>query len=88
MQVVLGCYGVDSIHLTQDRVKWPALVEYGNKHSSSIKYEEFLTSRVTVSFSRRTLLYKVSYNSQTPMEKGKRGFFLYFQLLLSLRNCR
>jgi hypothetical protein len=25
-------------------------------------------------------------NSQTPMEKGKRGLIIYFELLLSLRN--
>jgi len=51
----------DWMHLAQDRNQWHTLCEYGNEPSESTKAGNFLTRRVTICFSRRCLLHKVSY---------------------------
>jgi len=56
----IGWGGVNWIHLAQDRDQWQTC-KHGNESSSSIKGREFLTSWVTVSFSRSTVLHEVSY---------------------------
>jgi hypothetical protein len=56
---VKGWEGVEWLHVTQDRDEWWAC-EHGNEPSGSIKSGYFLASKVTISFSRRTLPYGVS----------------------------
>jgi hypothetical protein len=43
---------VDWIHLAQDREQWQGCCEHVNELSGSVEGRHFLTSRVTVSFSR------------------------------------
>jgi hypothetical protein len=51
---------VNWIHLAQDRDQVVGPCEHCNEASGSIKAGNFLTSWMTVSFSRRTLLHVVS----------------------------
>jgi hypothetical protein len=53
----IGWEGVDWIHLARDRDQWRALVNTVMKLKVNL-----LTRGVTISFSRRTLLYEVSYS--------------------------
>jgi hypothetical protein len=52
---------VERIHLAHDRDQWRTLMNTVMKFRVSLKKGNFLTSLVTVSFSRRTLLRGISY---------------------------
>jgi hypothetical protein len=56
----VGWEGVDWIHLSQDRDQWGAVVNTVMNIWVPRKAGNFLTSLVTISFSRRTLLRRVS----------------------------
>jgi hypothetical protein len=53
-------WDMDWIELAEDRDRWRALFERGNEPPGSINVGNFLTSRETVSFSRRPLFHGVS----------------------------
>jgi hypothetical protein len=55
--------GMDWINLTQDKDQWRGLVSMVMNLLVASNAEDMLTSWVTVSFSRRTLLYGISYLS-------------------------
>jgi hypothetical protein len=52
---------VDRIHLAQDRDQWRVVVKTVMNLRIPYKAGNFLTSWVTISFTRRTLLHGVSY---------------------------
>jgi hypothetical protein len=52
----IGFGSLDWIHLARVRDEWRAC-EYGNEPSGSIQVGDVMTSRVTVSLSRRTQLH-------------------------------
>jgi len=56
----MGWEGVDWIHLAQDRDQWQALVNMVRYLWVTLNVGNFLTSQVTLSFSRGTLLHGVS----------------------------
>jgi hypothetical protein len=56
----LGWKGVDWIHLPQDRSQLQAIVNTDMNLQIPLKEENFLSSCVTASLSRRTLLHGVS----------------------------
>jgi hypothetical protein len=60
----IGWEGVDWIHLAEDRDQWQTVVNTVMNFQVPQKAGNFLTSRVTVSFSRRTLLHGISYFSR------------------------
>jgi hypothetical protein len=51
-----GWEGVDWMHLTQERDQWQDVV---NEPSGFIKAGTFVTSCVTISFSRRTMFHQL-----------------------------
>jgi len=53
--------GVDWIHLTQDKGLMVDCCEHGSEPLVSINLENLLTSRATISFSRRSLFHGVSW---------------------------
>jgi hypothetical protein len=55
-----GCEVVDWIHLAQDRDKWQALLNMVMNLRVPKEAGDFLTSRMTISFSRRTLLHEIN----------------------------
>jgi hypothetical protein len=55
----IGWEGVDWIHLAQDRDQWQVTVNTVMKLRVPLKARNFLTSWVTISFSRRTVLHGV-----------------------------
>jgi hypothetical protein len=59
----IGLEGVDWIYLAQDRNAWQAVVNTVMNHRVLCKAGHFLSSRTTVSFSRRSLLHRVSQKS-------------------------
>jgi hypothetical protein len=56
----IGWKGVHWMHLAQDRDQWQALVKTVMKIRVPQKAGNFLISRVTISFSRRTVLLGIS----------------------------
>jgi hypothetical protein len=55
---------VDWVHLLQDRAQWRTPVNTEMNFRVPLKAGNFLTSWVTVSFSRRTLLHGITYFSR------------------------
>jgi hypothetical protein len=53
--------GVDCIHLAQDKNQWWAVVNTVMNLWVPLQAVNFLTSRVTISFSRRIVLHSVSH---------------------------
>jgi hypothetical protein len=57
-----GWESTDWIHLAQNREPVEGCCEHGNEPLVSIKARNFLTSQVTINFSRKTQLYEVGWS--------------------------